>query len=82
LALISPSLDNDLAPVIVAKVTTPDLITPKVGVVVYKLSILLICGSVGLSDRLTRAWLVFGSVITLHVLHHNLWLRLGVLSLL
>jgi hypothetical protein len=51
---------------IVAEVTALDLIPLKVDVVVYKLSILLICGGTSLSDRLTRAWPVSGSVITLY----------------
>jgi hypothetical protein len=51
---------------IVAEVTMLDLIPLKVDVVVYKLSIPIICGGTSLSDRLTRAWTVSSSVITLY----------------
>ena len=78
----SSPLDYDPVLVIVAEVTAPDLIPSKKGVVVHNLGILLICGSTGLSDRPTMAWTVSGSVVTLHILHHNLWLRHGVLSVL
>jgi hypothetical protein len=67
---------------VVAKITTSDRISSKACVVIYKLGILLICGGTGLSDRLTRAWPISSNVITLYVLHHNLWLKLKVLSLL
>jgi hypothetical protein len=75
-------LDYDLAPVIVVEVMAPDLIPLTAGVVVYKLGILLICGSTGLSNWLTKAWPVSRSIVTLHILYHNLWLRVGVLGLL
>jgi hypothetical protein len=47
-------LHDDYAPIVVAKVSTPELIPPKMGVVVYQLGILLISGGTGLSDQLTR----------------------------
>lgn len=75
-------LNNDLESVVISEVPASGLISPKTGVVVYKLSILLICGGTGLSNRLTRAWPVSGGVVTLYVLHHHLWLKIGVLSLL
>jgi hypothetical protein len=77
-----PPLADDPAPMIVLEVTMLDLIPLKVGVVVYRLGILLILGGAGLFDRLTRVWPISSSVITLHILLHNLWLGLGVLSLL
>jgi hypothetical protein len=73
-------LDDDPVLVIVAKVSAPDLFPSKTSVVVYQLGILLIRGGTGLFDWLTRDWLVFGSIVTLHVLHHDLRLGLGVLS--
>jgi hypothetical protein len=75
-------LGDDLVPMVVAEVSAPDLILPKMGVVVYQLGILLICGGTSLSDWLTRDWPVSGSFVTLHVLHHDLKLGLEVLSLL
>jgi hypothetical protein len=75
-------LHDDPTPVIVVEVLAPDLIPLETGVVIYQLSILLICGGIGLSDQHTRDWPISGGVITLYVLHHDLWLRLGVLSLL
>ena len=77
-----PPLDNDPAPVVVAKVTSPDLNPLKSSVVIYKLGFLLIYDGIGLYDKLTRAWLMSGSIVTLYILHHNLWLILRVLSLL
>jgi hypothetical protein len=51
-----PPLYDDPAPVIVADVSTPNLILLEMGVVIYQLGILLICGDIGLSDRLIRDW--------------------------
>jgi hypothetical protein len=67
---------------VVAEVSTPDFIPLETGVVVYQLGILLISGGTGLSNRLTKDWPVSGGVVTLDILHHDLWLRLEVLSLL
>jgi hypothetical protein len=67
---------------VVVEVSVPNLILLKMGVVIYQLSILLVCGGAGLSDQLTKDWPVSGSVITLDILHHDLRLKLGVLSLL
>jgi hypothetical protein len=44
-----PPLDNDPMLVIVTEVTALDLIPPKMGVVIYKLGILLVYGGAGLS---------------------------------
>jgi hypothetical protein len=75
-------LDDDPTPMVVAEVSTPNLIPLETVVVIYQLGILLVCGSTSLSDRLTKDWPISGSIITLNILHHDLWLRLGVLSLL
>jgi hypothetical protein len=67
---------------VIMKVPVPDLIPPEMGVVIYQLRVLLVCGGTGLSNQLARNWPVSNSIVTLDILHHNLWLRLWVLSLL
>jgi hypothetical protein len=75
-------LDVDPALMVVTEVSVLDLTPPKMGAVIYQLGILLISGGIGLSNRLTRDWPVSGGVVTLDILHHDLRLRLRVLSLL
>ena len=77
-----PSLYNDRALMIIVEVTVSNLIPLEMGVVVYQLGILLIRGGIDSSYRLTRDWPVSGGIVTLYVLHHNLWLGLEVMSLL
>ena len=50
----SPSLHDNPAPVIVAEVTTLDLVPLKTGAVIYQLFVLLICGSTSPSNQLTK----------------------------
>jgi hypothetical protein len=77
----SPLID-DPTPMVVAEVSALDLIPLETGVVIHQFGILLIRGSTGLFDRLTRDRPVFGGVVTLYVLYHNFRLGLEVLSLL
>jgi hypothetical protein len=76
-------LDGDPTSMVVASVSAPDLISSKMGVVIYKVIIIPVGGGAALTNRLTRDWSTFGSVVTLGAdVHGNLWLKPRVLRVL